>query len=105
MLEPTALTLFIIASVVLLLTPGPAVMYIVTRSIDQGRLAGIVSALGVGVGVFETLLNTAFAQRHGDEAARPLTLLHSAATVGAVLAPPVFAWVSSTTCLRCRKVS
>ena len=34
----------------LLLTPGPAVLYIVTRSIDQGRRAGLVSMLGVHVG-------------------------------------------------------
>ena len=30
--------------------PGPAVLYIVTRSIDQGRAAGLMSVLGVAVG-------------------------------------------------------
>jgi threonine/homoserine/homoserine lactone efflux protein len=44
------LALFLIAALALLITPGPAVLYIVTRSIDQGRKAGIVSVLGVGVG-------------------------------------------------------
>lgn len=44
------LTLFIIAALVLLLTPGPSVLYIVARGIDQGRLAGLVSVLGIGVG-------------------------------------------------------
>ena len=48
--EFTTLTIFIVAAMVLLITPGPAVVYIVTRSIDQGRMAGIVSALGVGIG-------------------------------------------------------
>lgn len=43
-------TVFVIAALVLLVTPGPAVLYIVTRSIDQGRTAGIVSVLGVQVG-------------------------------------------------------
>jgi threonine/homoserine/homoserine lactone efflux protein len=43
---------------VLLITPGPAVLYIVARSIDQGRLAGIVSALGIGTGA---LVHTAAA--------------------------------------------
>lgn len=43
-------TLFVAAALVLLVTPGPAVLYIVARSIDQGRLAGLVSTLGVGVG-------------------------------------------------------
>jgi threonine/homoserine/homoserine lactone efflux protein len=43
---------------VLLLTPGPAVLYIVTRSLDQGRRAGFVSVLGVHAG---TLVHVAAA--------------------------------------------
>jgi threonine/homoserine/homoserine lactone efflux protein len=46
----STLALFSVAAMALLLTPGPAVLYIVTRSIDQGRLAGIVSVLGIAVG-------------------------------------------------------
>lgn len=42
--------LFLIAAFLLLITPGPAVLYIIARSIDQGRLAGIVSVLGIAVG-------------------------------------------------------
>jgi len=41
------LGLFIGAALVLLLIPGPAVLYIVTRSVEQGRLAGLVSGLGI----------------------------------------------------------
>jgi threonine/homoserine/homoserine lactone efflux protein len=44
------LGVFVIAALVLLLTPGPAVLYIVTRSVDQGRRAGLVSVLGVHAG-------------------------------------------------------
>ena len=44
------LSLFLAASLVLLLTPGPAVLYIVTRSVDQGRRAGLVSVLGIETG-------------------------------------------------------
>lgn len=44
------LALFFAASLILLVTPGPAVFYIVARSIDQGRLAGVVSTLGVAAG-------------------------------------------------------
>jgi len=44
------LPLFIFASIVLLLTPGPAVLYIIARSVDQGRVAGIVSVLSIEVG-------------------------------------------------------
>jgi hypothetical protein len=48
---PTSnLTLFITASLILLLTPGPVVLYIVARSVDQGRTAGFVSVLGAEAG-------------------------------------------------------
>ncbi|MFQ5993502.1 MAG: LysE family translocator [Acidiferrobacterales bacterium] len=48
--EPSTLTLFIVAALALLVTPGPAVLYIVARSIEQGRVAGIVSTLGIATG-------------------------------------------------------
>ncbi len=50
MLELSRLPVFLLASLVLLLTPGPAVLYIVARSLDQGRLAGLVSVLSIEVG-------------------------------------------------------
>ena len=46
----TTLALFVPAALALLLIPGPAVLYIVARSMDQGRRAGVVSAAGVAVG-------------------------------------------------------
>jgi threonine/homoserine/homoserine lactone efflux protein len=46
----TALLLFAAASIALLVVPGPSVLYIVTRSISQGRRAGLISVLGVHVG-------------------------------------------------------
>lgn len=50
-LLPTAtLSVFITASLALLITPGPAVMFIVTRSIEQGRKAGLASVCGIEVG-------------------------------------------------------
>ena len=42
--------LFLVASLVLLLAPGPAVLYIVARSLDQGRKAGFASVAGVALG-------------------------------------------------------
>lgn len=51
---------FIIASAILLIIPGPAVIYIVTRSVDQGRLAGIVSMLGIHVGTIFHIAAAAF---------------------------------------------
>ncbi|MBI3455782.1 MAG: LysE family translocator [Candidatus Rokubacteria bacterium] len=44
------LVLFCAATVALLVVPGPAVIYIVTRSIHQGRAAGVASVLGIHVG-------------------------------------------------------
>jgi threonine/homoserine/homoserine lactone efflux protein len=52
------LLFFVTTALVLLAIPGPAVLYIVGRSIGQGRRAGFVSALGIGVG---TLIHTAAA--------------------------------------------
>jgi threonine/homoserine/homoserine lactone efflux protein len=49
---PATLPLFLTTALLLLLTPGPAVLYIVTRSIDQGRKAGLVSVLGIEVANF-----------------------------------------------------
>ena len=46
----TALVAFMIAAVALVLLPGPSVMYVVARSVDQGRRAGITSALGGAFG-------------------------------------------------------
>jgi threonine/homoserine/homoserine lactone efflux protein len=43
----TSLGLFVSAALVLLLVPGPAVLYIFARSVEQGRLAGLVSILGI----------------------------------------------------------
>ena len=41
---------FVATCLVLLAIPGPAVLYIVSRSIDQGRTAGLSSVLGVTTG-------------------------------------------------------
>ncbi|HEX7670217.1 MAG TPA: LysE family translocator, partial [Polyangiaceae bacterium] len=41
---------FLLASFVLAVTPGPGVFYIVTRTLAQGRCAGIASVLGVALG-------------------------------------------------------
>ena len=42
--------LFIATALVLLAIPGPAVLYVVGRSIDQGRTAGLASVLGITTG-------------------------------------------------------
>lgn len=44
------LSAFIVASIVLAVTPGPGVFYIVARSILHGRRAGLMSVAGVACG-------------------------------------------------------
>jgi threonine/homoserine/homoserine lactone efflux protein len=44
------LTLFLLATFALNITPGPDMLYVVGRSLGQGTRAGVVSALGIGVG-------------------------------------------------------
>ena len=50
MLDSSKLSLFLGATLILVFMPGPNTLYIVARSIQQGRKAGIVSSLGVQVG-------------------------------------------------------
>ncbi|HEY3182085.1 MAG TPA: LysE family translocator [Gaiellaceae bacterium] len=47
---PETLALFTGAALALIVVPGPAVLYIVATSIDQGRRAGLVSAAGILTG-------------------------------------------------------
>jgi threonine/homoserine/homoserine lactone efflux protein len=48
--DASTLAFFVAASLALTLVPGPAVLYIVARSVEGGRLAGLVSVLGIGAG-------------------------------------------------------
>jgi len=47
---PSTLLLFFGASLVLLVVPGPSVTFILARSLEHGRAAGLVSVLGVHAG-------------------------------------------------------
>ncbi len=42
--------LFLTAASIFIVIPGPAVLYVVAKSMEQGYKAGIVSALGIGMG-------------------------------------------------------
>ncbi|HND62809.1 MAG TPA: LysE family translocator [Opitutaceae bacterium] len=50
MLDPAKVTLFLVASAVLVATPGPNVLYIIARSVGQGRAAGLMSVAGTSAG-------------------------------------------------------
>ena len=48
--SPTTYGLYVLTALALLAIPGPAVLYVVSRSIDQGRSAGLSSVLGITSG-------------------------------------------------------
>jgi threonine/homoserine/homoserine lactone efflux protein len=54
-----ALALFALATIAILIVPGPAVLFIVARSVDQGRSAGLVSVLGIHCGTVVHVLAAA----------------------------------------------
>ena len=56
--ETDTIIAFAAASLLFAVVPGPAVLYIVTRSMWQGRAAGLASVLGIATG---TLVHVLFA--------------------------------------------
>ena len=50
--DPQTIWLFCLAATALIVIPGPAVLYIVSQSVGQGRRAGLISASGVATGGF-----------------------------------------------------
>ena len=48
--DASTLAVFCAAALLLLVIPGPAVLYIVAQSVSRGRMAGLVSMLGIQVG-------------------------------------------------------
>jgi threonine/homoserine/homoserine lactone efflux protein len=50
--SPPVLLAFLAAAFVLAVTPGPGVLYVVTRTLTQGRGAGLASVAGVALGNF-----------------------------------------------------
>jgi threonine/homoserine/homoserine lactone efflux protein len=57
---PRDLLAFMTAAIILLVIPGPAVLYIVARSVDQGRKAGLASCSGITTGGLVHVLAAAF---------------------------------------------
>ena len=60
MIDLHSLLLFVLAGIALNLTPGPDMMYTLARSLGQGRMAGVVSALGIGTGSIAHILAAGF---------------------------------------------
>ena len=57
-MDSPALGLYVVASLALIATPGQDMLYVISRSLAQGRFAGLCSAIGVCIGI---LVHTALA--------------------------------------------
>jgi threonine/homoserine/homoserine lactone efflux protein len=60
MLDVNSLLLFMTATIILNITPGPDMLYVIARSVGQGRAAGIASSLGIAAGCFVHILAVTF---------------------------------------------
>jgi len=58
--DSTVLLIFISTATIILFTPGPAVLYIIARCIDQGTKAGVSSVLGIALGTSVHVIAAAF---------------------------------------------
>jgi threonine/homoserine/homoserine lactone efflux protein len=58
MIPLTELLVFAGAALVVLITPGPNMIYLISRSICQGKAAGVISLLGVMAGLLIYVLAT-----------------------------------------------
>ncbi len=56
MIPVSDLLVFSAAALLLVLTPGPNMLYLISRSICQGRAAGVISLAGVVLGFFVHML-------------------------------------------------
>lgn len=50
---------------------------------------------GIGIGVYDTLLNATVVEKYGARSARPMSVIHAAATLGAVGGPPLVALLAN----------
>lgn len=58
--DEQSILLFLASSVILIITPGPAMIYIVTRSVGQGVRAGFFSVLGIELGTVIHIIAAGF---------------------------------------------
>lgn len=58
--EATLFGLFLTAAIALAITPGPSIFYVLTRSLKGGRVEGLVSSVGTGVGGLVHVVAAAF---------------------------------------------
>ena len=57
--DPSSLGVFAVAALALLAIPGPAVLYVVVQSAEQGRRAGLASVAGIHIGTLVHVIGAA----------------------------------------------
>ncbi|MFH6943648.1 LysE family translocator [Flavobacterium sp. FlaQc-50] len=60
MIPLNELVIFILAALLLVITPGPNMMYLISRSITQGKKAGMLSLAGIVFGFFVHIIMVSF---------------------------------------------
>lgn len=60
MIATNDLLLFALASLIMVLSPGPNMIYLISRSLSQGKKAGIISLFGVMIGFLFHILLVSF---------------------------------------------
>jgi threonine/homoserine/homoserine lactone efflux protein len=58
--DPAVLGTFLLLTLGILIVPGPDVLYVMARSLGQGRRAGLLSVFGIGAGVLVHTVLAAF---------------------------------------------
>lgn len=83
--------LFVVSSLL-----AAAALGLVEPGMSFARVLAQLAALGLAIGVQETLVNTCITQQYRLAAAKPLIIVHAGATLGAALAPLLIASLAAT---------
>ncbi|MEM9451340.1 MAG: LysE family translocator [Cyanobacteria bacterium P01_E01_bin.6] len=60
MLDPTTFGVFLSAAIALAITPGPGILYVMTRTLKGGKREGVMSSFGTAVGGMVHVFAAAF---------------------------------------------
>ena len=60
MIDGSNLLIFSFATLLVVIAPGPGMLYVISRGLEGGRKAGVISALGTSVGIAIHILAAAF---------------------------------------------
>jgi fucose permease len=62
----------------------------VDSTMSYERLLLHLVFIGVGIGAYDTFISALIVEEHGERAARPMVIVHAAATLGAMIGPVLF---------------